>query len=123
MSGINLCEWRIKCVNSANYAQSYLLRLHLITVILLLPADFPLERKTPVVYEDGVYEIVAESRRGNVLVISNLTQHGLSGLGSARRTAFFIFFGMPQVEKIDYEQLLELTSDEILIIGSVIIAF
>ena len=56
--------------------------------------DFPLERKTPVVYEDGVYEIVAESRRGNVLVISNLTQHGLSGLGSARRTAFFTFFGM-----------------------------
>ena len=56
--------------------------------------DFPLERKTPVVYEDGVYEIVEESRRGNVLVISNLTQHGLSGLGSARRTAFFTFFGM-----------------------------
>ena len=56
--------------------------------------DFPLERKTPIVYEDGVYEIVAESRRGNVLVISNLTQHGLSGLGSARRTAFFTFFGM-----------------------------
>ena len=60
---------------------------------ILIRLDFPLERKTPVVYEDGVYEIVAESRRGNVLVISNLTQHGLSGLGSSRRTAFFIFFG------------------------------
>ena len=56
--------------------------------------DFPLERKTPVVYEDGVYEMIDERQRGNVLLISNLTQHGLSGLGSARRTAFFIFFGM-----------------------------
>ena len=69
-----------------NYYTSFIFKLHLI--------DFPLERKTPVVYEDGVYEIVAEERRGNVLVISNLTQHGLSGLGSSRRTAFFIFFGM-----------------------------
>ena len=64
-----------------------------ITIYINYFEDFPLERKTPVVYEDGVYEIVAERRRGNVLVISNLTQHGLSGLGSARRTAFFIFFG------------------------------
>ena len=55
--------------------------------------DFPMERKTPVTYKDGVYEVIDESSRGNVLVISNLTQHGLSGLGSARRTAFFIFFG------------------------------
>ena len=53
-----------------------------------------MERRTPVVYEDGVYEMIDERRRGNVLVISNLTQHGLSGLGSARRTAFFTFFGM-----------------------------
>ena len=53
----------------------------------------PLERKTPVVYPDGVYEIVAEQSRGNVLLISNITQHGLSGRGSARRTAFFTFFG------------------------------
>ena len=45
------------------------------------------------VYEDGVYEMVSERRRGNVLVISNLTQHGLSGLGSTQRTAFFTFFG------------------------------
>lgn len=52
-----------------------------------------MERKTPVVYEDGVYEMIDERKRGNVLVISNLTQHGLSGLGSSRRTAFFIFFG------------------------------
>ena len=56
-------------------------------------ADFPMERKTPVVYADGVYEVIDERVRGNVLVISNLTQHGLSGLGSRRRTAFFIFFG------------------------------
>ena len=68
--------------------------LHKNLTLLLLFVDFPLERKTPIVYEDGVYEIVAESRRGNVLMISNLTQHGLSGLGSARRTAFFTFFGM-----------------------------
>ena len=68
-------------------------------MINFVTADFPLERKTPVVYEDGVYEIVAESRRGNVLVISNLTQHGISGLGSSQRTAFFIFFGMLCVNK------------------------
>jgi len=54
----------------------------------------PLERKTPVAYPDGVYEIVREEDRGNVLLISNITQHGLSGLGSRRRTAFFTFFGM-----------------------------
>ena len=53
----------------------------------------PLERKTPVVYPDGTYEIVPEQPRGNVLLISNATQHGLSGRGSVRRTAFFTFFG------------------------------
>ena len=53
----------------------------------------PLERKTPIAYPDGTYEIVPESARANVLVIANLTQHGLSGLGSSRRTAFFTFFG------------------------------
>ncbi len=53
----------------------------------------PLERKTPVVYPDSVYEIVSEESRGNVLLISNITQHGLSGLGSVRRTALFTFFG------------------------------
>ena len=53
----------------------------------------PLERKTPIVYPDGSYEIVQEATRGNVLLISNNTQHGLSGRGARRRTAFFTFFG------------------------------
>ena len=53
----------------------------------------PLERKTPVAYPDGTYEIVSEASRGNVLLISNITQHGLSGMGSVKRTAFFTFFG------------------------------
>lgn len=75
------------------------MRMLIVWIILVFLADFPLERKTPVVYEDGVYEIVAESRRGNVLVISNLTQHGLSGLGSRRRTAFFIFFGVQLMQR------------------------
>ena len=57
-------------------------------------SDMPLERKTPVVYPDGVYEIVPEASRGNVLLISNISQHGLSGLASQRRTAFFTFFGI-----------------------------
>ena len=45
-------------------------------------------------YEDGVYEIIREEKRGNVLLISNITQHGLSGLQSSKRTALFTFFGM-----------------------------
>ena len=53
----------------------------------------PMERKTPAAYPDGVYEIVREEDRANVLVIANLTQHGLTGLPSQRRTAFFTFFG------------------------------
>lgn len=53
----------------------------------------PLERKTPVVYPDGVFEIVQEETRGNVLLISNISQHGLTGLGAKSRTAFFTFFG------------------------------
>ena len=53
----------------------------------------PLERKTPTAYPDGSYEIVSEASRGNVLLISNITQHGLSGMGASRRTAFFTFFG------------------------------
>ncbi len=60
----------------------------------LFYADMPLERKTPVAYPDSVYEIVSEASRGNVLLISNITQHGLSGLGATRRTAFFTFFGI-----------------------------
>ena len=49
-------------------------------------------RKTPVAYPDGVYEI-AGGDRGNVMLIANITQHGLTGLGSTRRTALFTFFG------------------------------
>ena len=63
--------------------------------IFLFDADMPLERKTPISYPDSVYEIVTEQSRGNVLLISNITQHGLSGRGSVRRTAFFTFFGKP----------------------------
>ena len=44
-------------------------------------------------YPDGTYEIIQEESRGNVLLISNNTQHGLSGMGSSRRTALFTFFG------------------------------
>ena len=53
----------------------------------------PLERKTPIAYPDGTYEIVPESARANVLVIANLTQNGLTGRQSLSRTAFFTFFG------------------------------
>lgn len=53
----------------------------------------PLERKTPTAYPDGVYEIVNEATRANVLVIANLTQNGVTGMGSVKRTAFFTFFG------------------------------
>lgn len=52
----------------------------------------PMERKTPVAYPDGVYEI-AGFDRPNVLVIANLSQNGLTGRGSSMRTGFFIFFG------------------------------
>lgn len=47
-------------------------------------------------YKDSVYEMIREEKRGNVLVISNLTQHGLSGLQSSKRTALFTFFGKAQ---------------------------
>ena len=52
----------------------------------------PMERKTPVAYPDGVYEI-AGGDRGNVILIANISQHGLTGLASTRRTALFTFFG------------------------------
>ena len=55
-------------------------------------ADMPLERKTPVAYPDGVYEIAGKDRP-NVLLIANVTQNGLTGFGSRERTALFIFFG------------------------------
>ena len=52
----------------------------------------PMERKTPIAYPDGVYEIAGQDRP-NVLLIANLSQNGLTGLGSDSRTAFFIYFG------------------------------
>ena len=55
-------------------------------------ADMPMERKTPVAYPDGVYEI-AGGDRGNVILIANISQHGLTGLASTQRTALFTFFG------------------------------
>jgi len=51
-----------------------------------------MERKTPVAYPDGVYEI-AGAERGNVILIANITQHGLTGFASTQRTALFTFFG------------------------------
>lgn len=59
----------------------------------ILFADMPLERKTPVEYPDGVYEIIPEEERANALLVSNISQHGLSGMPAKRRTAFFTFFG------------------------------
>lgn len=55
--------------------------------------DMPLKRRLPVAYPDGAYEIIPEQPRGNVLLISNATQHGLSGRKSSRRTALFTYFG------------------------------
>jgi hypothetical protein len=60
---------------------------------LMCAADMPLERKTPIAYPDGVYEIIPEQARANALLVSNISQHGISGLGAKRRTAFFTFFG------------------------------
>ena len=54
----------------------------------------PLERKTPAVYPDGVYEIAGEDR-GNVMLISNASQNGITGRFSTQRTAMFTFFGKP----------------------------
>lgn len=53
----------------------------------------PMERKTPIAYPDGVYEFAGRDRP-NVLIIANLSQNGLTGLGSDVRTGFFIYFGM-----------------------------
>ena len=52
----------------------------------------PMERKTPTAYADGVYEIAGEER-GNVLLIANISQNGITGFASTTRTGFFIFFG------------------------------
>ncbi len=65
----------------------------LATACIIIHADMPMERKTPAVYPDGSYQIVQENTRGNVILISNITQYGLTGQGSERRTAFFTFFG------------------------------
>ena len=58
----------------------------------LFASDMPLERKVPIDYYNGVYD-PSGNDRPNVLVISNLTFDGLTGLGSARRTALFTFYG------------------------------
>jgi len=52
----------------------------------------PLERKVPIHYLDGVFDLSGYDRP-NVLVISNLTFEGLTGRGSDRRTALFTFYG------------------------------
>ena len=65
---------------------------HACVVPCAVNSDMPLERKTPVAYPDGVYEIAGQDRP-NVLLIANVTQNGLTGFGSRERTALFIFFG------------------------------
>lgn len=62
-------------------------------VFVCVFVDMPLVRTVPVAYPDGTYEIVPEEPRGNVLLISNITQYGLSGQASTKRTALFTFFG------------------------------
>ena len=52
----------------------------------------PLERKVPIEYHNGVYDPSGVDRP-NVMIISNLTFEGLTGLGSERRTALFTFYG------------------------------
>ena len=71
----------------------YIVHITYFRCMVFVHTDMPLERKTPTAYPDGTYEIVQEESRGNVLVIANLTQNGLTGLGSEQRTAFFTFFG------------------------------
>ncbi len=56
----------------------------------------PMERKTPIAYPDSVYEMAGQDRP-NVLVIANLSQNGLTGFGSRRKTGFFIFFGKAEL--------------------------
>ncbi|XP_065907299.1 dual oxidase 1-like [Dysidea avara] len=62
-------------------------------------ADMPLERKVPIHYLDGVYDLSGYDRP-NVLVISNLTFEGLTGRGSDRRTSLFTFYGQQVVEEV-----------------------
>ena len=54
--------------------------------------DMPLERKVPIDYYDGVFS-PSGNDRPNVMIISNLTFDGLTGQGSAQRTALFTFYG------------------------------
>lgn len=81
--------------NEKNYSKNNVMSFNMLHlhVFVCICTDMPLERKTPIVYPDGTYEIVREEDRGNVLVIANLTQNGLTGMGSVQRTAFFTFFG------------------------------
>ena len=58
----------------------------------VLEPDMPLERKVPIHYLDGVFDLSGYDRP-NVLVISNLTFEGLTGRGSDTRTALFTFYG------------------------------
>ena len=72
----------------ARYKRSGVVKFHW----CLNVADMPLERKVPIDYHDGVYD-PSGNDRPNVMIISNLTFEGLTGLGSARRTALFTFYG------------------------------
>ena len=59
----------------------------------------PLERKLLGAYADGVYE-PSGAERANVLLISNLTQQGITGRFSDVRTTLYIFFGQQVVEEV-----------------------
>ena len=61
--------------------------------------EMPLERKLGVAYSDATYE-PAGYDRPNPMLISNLTQHGLTGNFSQQRSTLFIFFGQQVVEEV-----------------------
>lgn len=62
-------------------------------------ADMPMERKMLSAYTDGVYD-PSGADRPNVMLISNLTQQGLTGRSSFVRSTLFIFFGQQVVEEV-----------------------
>ena len=68
----------------------------IIVIIFYTSADMPLLRKMSVLYHDGVYEI-ADHDRPNVLLISNITQNGITGFGSTEKTGLFVSFGMVHI--------------------------
>ena len=58
-----------------------------------------MERKMLSAYTDGVYD-PSGADRPNVMLISNLTQQGLTGRSSFVRSTLYIFFGQQVVEEV-----------------------